>query len=923
MAQNDEKVKVNKGENDDLTVENATGNPSEKPTPLPVIAENIPEPLKRVRQWAGWKYENQKGKWKKPPFQTDGVRYAKSDDSTTWTDFETAYNAYRSGIVDGISFAVTEAFGVVGFDFDHCLDDSGNITDPKTDEFVKLLNTYTEKSPSGNGLRLFALSTPQENRHAGNYECYQKAKFLTVTGQRLTEYPADIELRTQKVIQVFEEITKMRKPSDKKSEKSEGSLSDAEIAKRLKKAFASKNGYKIKALYEGNFSGYFGDDQSRADMSLCSSLAFWLDADPAAMDSAFRKSKLFRDKWDEKHGNQTYGEMTIARAIEGCEQTYQDTSKDTRQPASSALIDIGKRADLFFCNDEPYATVSVNGHFETHAINSRSFKDYLNGVYYDENGCAANKDSISQACDTLRAIARKNGEKPVFTRIAGMGDAIYVDLCNSDYEVVRITASGWEITKEPSVRFIRGAGAESLPRPERTGTGFADLKRLMNCKEDEDFCMLTAFLVGCFSFGAPYPILCLQGAPGTGKSTKTVMIKRLTDPNQADHRGTPESVRDLMISARQQHVLAYDNISGLTQWLSDAFCRLSTGAGFSKRAHYSDAEEVIFKAKRPIVLNGIEDIHAQKHDLSSRAISVVFDLIPEESKLEEGVIWAEFERARPGILGSLFDAVSESLKNLNRVVLTQKNVRMLDFAKFVIAAESALPFDRGFFMKSYIENADRAAAAAIENDDVADAIRTLMNDREMWEGPAKELLEKLTEITGENAKLPKRPNQLSGKIRRSIPSLKKAGIQIDVCSKRWGEKKIPMTIFLINLIHNCKESIGYIGYTSLCTDEDSKKTDSYSVADHVADQPDVADQHRLRMMSVADHVADQKSGVADQKNDVSDIKHNKIKGYSCVADEVDKSGNIRGSDYFADQHRQPESGVADKCQGKSFIPLSD
>lgn len=105
----------------------------------------------------------------------------------------------------------------------------------------------------------------------------------------------------------------------------------------------------------------------------------------------------------------------------------------------------------------------------------------------------------------------ENGEKPVFTRIAGVGDTIYVDLCNPEYEVVRITGAGWEVVKEPTVSFIRGTGMESLPRPERTGKGFDDLEKLMNCKEDEDFCILTSFLVGCFSFGNPYPILCLQG----------------------------------------------------------------------------------------------------------------------------------------------------------------------------------------------------------------------------------------------------------------------------------------------------------------------------------------------------------------------------------------------------------------------------
>lgn len=244
--------------------------------------------------------------------------------------------------------------------------------------------------------------------------------------------------------------------------------------------------------------------------------------------------------------------------------------------------------------------------------------------------------------------------------------------------------------------------------------------------------------------------------------------------------------------------------------VSRCFIRLSTGAGFSKRFHYSDSEEVIFKAKRPIILNGIEDI-AQRHDLADRSISVIFDMIPEDLKLEEGVMWAEFERMRPGIIASLFDAVAESLKNLNRTVLTQKKVRMLDFAKVVIAAEPALPFEPGFFMDSYTGNSERAAAAAMDNDDVADAIRNFMEDHpEGWNGAAKELLEKLREIAGEHAKLPKRANGLSGKIRRSIPSLKKIGILINVPkTKERRNGKTPMIFYISHsnnfFLHNYKE----------------------------------------------------------------------------------------------------------------------
>ena len=62
------------------------------------------------------------------------------------------------------------------------------------------------------------------------------------------------------------------------------------------------------------------------------------------------------------------------------------------------------------------------------------------------------------------------------------------------------------------------------------------------------------------------------------------MLKKLIDPCAAPDRAGPRDERDLMIRARNGWVLAFDNLSKLPDWLSDALCRLSTGGGFSTRA---------------------------------------------------------------------------------------------------------------------------------------------------------------------------------------------------------------------------------------------------------------------------------------------------------------------------------------------------
>ena len=89
----------------------------------------------------------------------------------------------------------------------------------------------------------------------------------------------------------------------------------AEDRSLLKKARAAANGPKFTRLWDGDWEEY--DSQSEADLALCSILAFWAGPDADRVDRLFRHSSLFRDKWDEARGDQTYGEKTIALAMEG------------------------------------------------------------------------------------------------------------------------------------------------------------------------------------------------------------------------------------------------------------------------------------------------------------------------------------------------------------------------------------------------------------------------------------------------------------------------------------------------------------------------------------------------------------------------------------------------------------------------------
>jgi hypothetical protein len=156
--------------------------------------------------------------------------------------------------------------------------------------------------------------------------------------------------------------------------------------------------------------------------------------------------------------------------------------------------------------------------------------------------------------------------------------------------------------------------------------------------------------------------------------------------------------------------MAYDNLSHLTPDQSDDLCRVATGGGLGKRKLYSDDDEVTFYAKRPLILNGINEI-ATRGDLLSR--SIVLTLPRLASPADERSLKAAFEAARPGILGALLDATATALRRWPTTTLDNPP-RMADFARWVEAAAPALGWQQGEFLRAYAANRDEAATAELE-----------------------------------------------------------------------------------------------------------------------------------------------------------------------------------------------------------------
>lgn len=299
-----------------------------KPDALPVIAENIPSTLIELDQWVLWRWTwvPEKSKWDKPPRNVQGHEISITA-SVNWLTFAEALAAYLSGGFDGIGIALTGNENLTAVDLDKCSDDDW------PQEFITGLDSYAELSPSGKGFHIFVAAKKPEGMgcksksfHDSKAEVYDQGRYLTVTGQRVAGTPPEVQQRQIELERIFAPLMPKQRQKPHTSRQS-ATVSDDDILRRM---------FSVCRDSESLFNGGTGSDQSADDLALCNHLAFMTGNDAGAIDRLFRQSALYRDKWDQKHraDGSTYGQMTIEKAIEGTEKTFDWNRGKTPPPGS-------------------------------------------------------------------------------------------------------------------------------------------------------------------------------------------------------------------------------------------------------------------------------------------------------------------------------------------------------------------------------------------------------------------------------------------------------------------------------------------------------------------------------------------------------------------------------------------------------------
>ena len=278
---------------------------------------NIPFTLKQMKQWVCFRIRKTDLKTEKYMISPITGKFAKSNENETWSDFKTAYNYMIKNRLHGLAFVLTE--GIVFIDIDHSIDDKGDFSELTKTLLLELPNTYAEKSVSGKGVHILCygqlpINAMKRNDKIG-LEMYDTKRFICITGD-LIENRKNLLDYSNKIQSINESFVGKRIPKQVITFEHSISFDDKELLLKIRN---SKIGSTFERLYSGDISGY--PSHSNADFAFVRMLAFWTQ-DRQQIDSIFRSSGLYRDKWDRAIGDSTYGDITIENALSTLSKTY-------------------------------------------------------------------------------------------------------------------------------------------------------------------------------------------------------------------------------------------------------------------------------------------------------------------------------------------------------------------------------------------------------------------------------------------------------------------------------------------------------------------------------------------------------------------------------------------------------------------------
>jgi hypothetical protein len=408
-----------------------------------------------------------------------------------------------------------------------------------------------------------------------------------------------------------------------------------------------------------------------------------------------------------------------------------------------------------------YATIARLGHFEHVKIDSEDYRDWLHEKFGqlnntenddgEEEELAPKRSEVDEAIYQLSSRARnKRWHKEYNPRVRLNYDrgALWLDLGE---KCVRIDADGWEIRDRCEAKIIRGAGAHPLPEPE-TGGNIEDLRQFLNVRDDDAFVLCVGALLGVYNPFGHYMATFFCGPAGSAKTTATRVLRRLVDPHKIDERHLGDA-RDFQHGTPNSLVMAFDNVSEITDGQADAICTLCTGIGLAERKFHEQGREWQHWAHGPVWITGIPGKLTVRDDLIARSATIAFHHLGKNFRSDDA-FWNQYNAERPRLLGCVLDGVVGALRS-RRDFEDDNNAiakellgdgdwpRFVDVVVWVELACRAMGFRDGAYIEAFRNNQDYAIRWVADHNPICVGIRDMISVRGNWEGYPEQLYQEI------------------------------------------------------------------------------------------------------------------------------------------------------------------------------------
>lgn len=464
----------------------------------------------------------------------------------------------------------------------------------------------------------------------------------------------------------------------------------------------------------------------------------------------------------------------------------QDGGRKSRPAQSKELLDLADKAG--FClgtdpGDEPFGVRAGEKIARMLRGGRGSVRAELSRAYAEAYGRAPAKDALAEALLVLEGRAYVAAEHELELRAARRDDTVWLDLGTTGGDLAKITAAGWEITRDAPVLFRRTRLTGALPEPA-SGGDLGALRGLLRVSDDA-WPLVVAWLLSVLLLpGQPVPVLEMTGEQGTAKSWQSRLLVATVDPGPVPLRAVPRDVESWIVAAASSRVVALDNLSHIEPWLSDALCRAVTGDGLVRRALYTDNDVSVLAFRRAVLVNGIS-LGRLRPDLADRLIRITLGQLADTDRLDEADLAGQWDKAHPAVLGGLLDLAVGVLATLPRV-RQDSWPRMADYARILAAVDKVMG-TKG--LKVYMDERSQLAGEVVADNPVARALASLAGPVP-WEGTAADLLAVLPRPDGpDGERWPGSPRAMTAAVDRAAPPLRQTGTEVTDITQRDGRRQ--------------------------------------------------------------------------------------------------------------------------------------